>query len=159
MRLRRQRGVSIVEFAVVALLVFIVLFGCIELSRAIYTYNSLTEGTRRAARLAAVCPPCDEAIARAAIFGESSDPAIRFPGLSTANARVEYLSSAGAVISCPQASGRIPDIAFVRVSIQNYALPLHIPLVTPTIPMPAFSTTLPRESLGWNPDTRRRECS
>lgn len=144
---KRQRGVTIVEFALVGLLVFIVLFGCLEFGRALYTYNSLTEGTRRGARLAAVCPRDDPAIAAATIFDGTG---VGFPNLTTANVVVDYLDEAGATTAL------FSSIAYVRVSITGYELPLNIPVLNPTITMPAFSTTLPRESLGLNPDTGTR---
>lgn len=48
-----QRGVVAVEFAVVALVFFMVVFGAIELARIMYMYNTLADVTRTAARAAA----------------------------------------------------------------------------------------------------------
>ena len=48
-----QSGVAAVEFALVALLFFTVVFGTIEFARIMYMYNTLAEVTRRAARAAA----------------------------------------------------------------------------------------------------------
>lgn len=49
----KERGVAAVEFAIVALLFFTVIFGIIELARIMYVYNTLAEVTRSAARAAA----------------------------------------------------------------------------------------------------------
>ena len=49
----RQQGVAVVEFAVVALMLFLAFFGTIEVARALYMCNTLQEVTRRAATLAA----------------------------------------------------------------------------------------------------------
>ncbi len=54
--MKTQRGAAMVEFALIALLFFIILFGIIEFGRAFFTYNTLVEATRRGARVAAVCP-------------------------------------------------------------------------------------------------------
>jgi hypothetical protein len=49
----RERGVAAVEFALVAVLFFLLFFGIIEIARAMYICNTLQEVTRRAAALAA----------------------------------------------------------------------------------------------------------
>lgn len=141
---RLQRGLAVVEFALVGLLTFIILFGAIELARLIYTWNALTDGTRRGARVAAVCPLNHPAIANVTIWRrpDGTDTGIGFPGLTTARVKVDYLTAAGA----PNAT--LVNTAFVRVAITGYQLPLFIPLLDLTIAMPPFETTLPAESLG-----------
>ena len=52
----RQKGVTTVEFAIIGTAFMIVLFGVIEVGRAVFTLNTLGETTRRAARIATVCP-------------------------------------------------------------------------------------------------------
>ena len=148
---RRQSGVAVVEFALVGLLVFIVLFGALEFSRLLYTFNSLTEGTRRAARMAAVCPPGDPAVTNVALFRTrtGADQGLGFPGLTAANVQVRYLNAAGGAL--PASNASIPTIAFVEVSIVNYTLALNIPVLAPTVTLPPFRTVLPRESLGLDP--------
>ncbi len=54
--LTRQRGLTTVEFAICGTVFLIFLFGVIETGRMLFTWNALDEMTRRAARLAAVCP-------------------------------------------------------------------------------------------------------
>ena len=49
----KQDGVAAVEFAVVAMLFFLIVFGIIEFCRAMYMYNTLAEVTRHAAAAAA----------------------------------------------------------------------------------------------------------
>lgn len=51
-RRRTQQGVAAVEFSLVALLFFTLVFGIIEVARAMYVCNTLQEVTRRAALLA-----------------------------------------------------------------------------------------------------------
>ncbi len=51
---RRQRGQSLAEFALLLPLLLTILFGTIDLGRAFYTYVSLTNAAREAARYAAV---------------------------------------------------------------------------------------------------------
>jgi hypothetical protein len=48
----KQQGVATVEFALVALIFFLLFFGIVEIARAMYICNTLQEVTRRAAALA-----------------------------------------------------------------------------------------------------------
>lgn len=50
----RQRGASAVEFGIIAMLFFTLLFGIIEFGRFFYLYNTVQEVTRCAARQAVV---------------------------------------------------------------------------------------------------------
>lgn len=51
---RRQRGASLVEFAILAPLLILLLFGIIDFGWAMGNYNDVRHGAREAARLAAV---------------------------------------------------------------------------------------------------------
>src|SRR5262245_46888935 len=51
---RNENGQSLVEMALVVLLFFFVLFGILEFSRALWTYNEIIHSTRAAARWAVV---------------------------------------------------------------------------------------------------------
>ena len=51
-RSRKQQGVAAVEFSVVSIVFFLLFFGMVEMSRAMYVINTLQEVTRRAAALA-----------------------------------------------------------------------------------------------------------
>lgn len=50
----RQRGAAAVEFGIIAIVFFTLLFGIIEFGRLFYLYNTVQEVTRCAARAAAV---------------------------------------------------------------------------------------------------------
>jgi hypothetical protein len=52
-RRSKQHGVSAVEFALVAIVFFLLFFGIVEMARAMYIINTLQEVTRRAAAFAA----------------------------------------------------------------------------------------------------------
>lgn len=131
----RQRGLTTVEFSIVGVALMIVLFGVLELSRLMFTLAALREGTRRAARLAAVCPIGSGNILATADFG---DLYLFGPG----NVRVRYLTAAGIPTFA------YANISYVQVSIVDYAIRLAIPLINPVVNSPAFTTTMPRESLG-----------
>jgi Flp pilus assembly protein TadG len=143
---RRQSGVTSVEFAIIGVLLMTVTFGVIEFGRALYVINLLTEGARRGARLAAVCPVGDPKPASAAIYDSGSGSSSLVSGLTTANVQVQYLDTNGSVIANPAAN--FGNIHYVSVSIVSFQLPLLIPVINPVLNLSGFSSTLPRESLG-----------
>ena len=142
----RQKGVTTLEFAIVGLLMFIVVFAVIEFGRALFTMNALTEATRRGARMASVCPVGDPKPASVAVFDSGNGSSSVVSGLTTANVLVEYLDVNGATIASPNANFAL--IRYVRVSIVGFSVSLVIPTINPTLQMSGFQTTLPRESLG-----------
>lgn len=146
MRRALQRGTTTVEFAIIGLLLMIIVFGVVEVGRALFVMNALTEATRRGARIAAVCPVGDPKPASAAVFANGGGSSTVVAGLTTANVQVQYLDVNGAPIANPTAN--FGNIRYVNVSIVGFAQTLLIPSLVTTIPINGFSTTLPRESLG-----------
>lgn len=145
----RQQGVTTVEFAIVGAVFFMVLFAVIEFGRALFVANALSESTRRGARVAAICPVGDPRPAQVAIFANADGESLIAPGLTTGHVVVSYLNQAGAPIADPGAN--FAAIRYVRVSIAGYTQQLLIPFVSPDLVMPAFTATLPIESLGYAP--------
>jgi Flp pilus assembly protein TadG len=144
--IRREGGTTTVEFAIVGVLLFVVLFAVIEFGRALFTMNTLTEASRRGARMAAVCPVGDPKPASVAVFDAGNGGSAVVSGLTTANILVEYLDINGAAIASPAAN--FVSIHYVRVSVVGFSVALVIPTLNLTLPMSGFSTVLPRESLG-----------
>ena len=138
---RSQQGTTTVEFAVVGIVFFTVLFGLIDLSRIFFELAALDESTRRGARVAAVCPVNDPYVAQTALF------AGLVPNLTSGNISVQYLDANGAVVGAPAGAG-YGAIRYVLVAIQNFQVQTFIPGLTAVIPMPAFETTILSESLG-----------
>jgi Flp pilus assembly protein TadG len=145
---RREGGVTTVEFAIIGTVMLLVLFGVIEVARAMFVTNALAEATRRAARMATVCPLNDPAIAQVAMFnppGESG-PSVIGGSLSEANFETRYLDANGAVIADPAAN--FGQIMFVRTQVVNFQHQMLIPFANYIFTTPNFATTLRRESLG-----------
>jgi Flp pilus assembly protein TadG len=136
--MNKMRGVTMVEFAIVAAVLMMLLFACLEFGRATYSFAALNEGTRRAARLAAVCPLNDPQIAAAVNF-------MGINGFTNANVSVSYLDTNGASLGAGPA---LVNVYYVRVSVVGFTIPLAIPFVNPTLTSPSFAVTLPAESLG-----------
>jgi hypothetical protein len=143
----KQKGAETVEFAMIALLFFAVLFAIIEFSRAMFVWNALSEATRRGARMAVVCPVGSDVPKQVAIFKDAitgSGETI-IPGLASGNGdvSVNYYLEDGVTSSVDPTL-----IKFVQVSIADYMHQLIIPLWGLPLPAPKFTTTLPTESLG-----------
>ena len=145
MNRNRQKGLSTVEFALVALVLFMMIFAVIEVGRAFFVASALDEASRRGARMAAVCPVNDPAIAQAAAFNNAVIPA-----LDAGDIVVEYLDGAGANVGAPGTAAGFRLIRYVRVRVVGYQHQMFIPLLTVLGPffMPEFAAVLPRESLG-----------
>ncbi|SEF92903.1 TadE-like protein [Nitrosospira multiformis ATCC 25196] len=126
----RQRGAAAVEFALIASLLFILLFGIIEMGRVLFYWNTATEATRLGARLAVVCAK-DAAIIKTRMGNMLS---ILTPG----TIEISYDPSGCDASSCRS----------VTVSITGLNVSTFIPFVPLNLSMPPFATTLPRESMG-----------
>lgn len=101
---RRQRGTAAVEFAIVAMIFFTVIFGIMEFGRLLYLWNTVQEVTRRAAREAVVRNFSTEvgAVQREAIFREGSSGAVYLPAgleISNADVKINFLTGTLAVAS------------------------------------------------------------
>ncbi len=139
----KQSGLSTVEFALVALVLFLLIFGVIEIARAFFVTSLLDEATRRGARMAVVCPINDPEIFQAAAFNNTL-----IPDLDAGDITVEYLDSAGAIVGNPADPTGFRQIRYVRVRVVGYQHQMFIPLVSALFFMPEYATVLPRESLG-----------
>ena len=153
-----QNGTSTVEFAIVAAVLFIMIFGVIEIGRGYFVYSMLDEVARRASRLAVVCPVNDPAIRNVTVFNDdtTAGPSALLTGLSTANVTVDYLGAGGNTLSCDYCNcdntcgdASFVSIKYVQVGINNFQHSLLLPPpFNLTLTVPAFESTLPRESLG-----------
>lgn len=100
-----QRGVAAVEFALVAIPFFLLLFGAMEFGRLFYLWNTAQEVTRNAARQAVVSSfdvNSISAIKRSAVFRGSTDTLRTLPAapeISDERVVIRYLNAAGALAS------------------------------------------------------------
>jgi Flp pilus assembly protein TadG len=130
-----QRGIAVVEFALIVSLVFILLFGMMEMGRLLFYWNTAGEATRLGARLAVVCDK--NAAAIKARMGSMLNL------LAPAKIDVSYSPDGCDIDTC----------RMVTVSITGLTVSTFIPFIPLSVTMPPFSTSLPRESLdSSNPD-------
>ncbi|WP_458370250.1 TadE/TadG family type IV pilus assembly protein [Pseudomonas fluorescens] len=158
MNRKHMRGTYTVEFAIVGLLVFTLLFGVVEMGRLYFTVNALDEAVRRGTRLAAVCNISDPVVLRRAIFNAASDAGNSqlIGDLTTTHLTLTYLDVNGALVATPAdlvSVNGFRAIRYVQLSLQNFVFNLFIPGFGVPITLPAFRATLPRESLGRHSDS------
>jgi Flp pilus assembly protein TadG len=114
--LRQERGAAIVEFALVVPILFLIVLGVMQLSRAYQRVNVLTGALREAARYGStLTDPC------------SSDPAIRQKAADYASAFGYPLN-----VAVPEFHVTVAGCPFptdVRVGVTNYPLFADIPFV------------------------------
>jgi len=139
----KQRGLTTAEFAIVGGMFLMLLFSVIEIGRAMFLWNAMVEATRRAARVAVVCPIGDPSIVRVGLFADPNGFGEQLiPGLKPENLAITYLDLAG------QPTADFLSIRYVRAEIVGYKHRLMIPFMDKVLTPPSFATTLPRESLG-----------
>ena len=156
---KEQRGATVAEFAVVASVFFMMVFGIIEFGRLMYTHNALTDAARRGARYAALHPESLTCVKNVTVYGEKHiDPVTCAPmgpplisNLSDANVRVTYV---GADLdddpSTPQTDYGM-NLGTATVKIENFTFDLSVPLFQFRVNMPTYTTTLTAESAGLEP--------
>jgi hypothetical protein len=91
----KQQGVAAIEFALVAVIFFLLFFGIIELARAMYLCNTLQEVTRRAAALAVNTDFTDTAamqnVRQLAVFRTSPGVLAFGDPITDQNVKIDYL--------------------------------------------------------------------
>jgi Flp pilus assembly protein TadG len=136
-RSARTEGAVAVEFALVSLVFFSMLFGAMELGRLMFFWNTAAEVTRLGARMAVVCDP--NATSRDAIRARMRQ---LLPIVAAADITVAG-TPAGCDDTTPGTTCQLVTVSITTTTpIQTY-----IPFVPLSVLMPAFSTTLPRESM------------
>ncbi|KWK21798.1 pilus assembly protein TadG [Burkholderia stagnalis] len=135
LRRRGQRGATVVEFALVAAIFCTMLIGICEFGRVLFYWNTASEAMRLGARTAAVCD-ADATVIKQRIT-------TLMPLLKASNVTLSYTPSG---CDSDPATAR-STCTFVTLQVTGITIKTLIPFVKINVPMPSFSTTLPRESL------------
>ena len=157
---RGERGATVAEFAVVALLFFMIMIGIIEFGRLLYTHNALTDATRRGARFAVLNKGATLAdkkkVADYVVYGPdvtyddqgnpTSAPLIN--GLTTTMVEISYEGADLDGDPDTPATNFGSNLGTATISIEGYEFNLSIPVVSRNIPMPTYTTTLIAECAG-----------
>jgi Flp pilus assembly protein TadG len=138
---KRERGSTLVEFAIGATVFVTAMFAVLEFGRALWVHNALSDAARRGARYAVLNPSSSEqAVKNVVVYG---DPAGGTQPL------VENLSTSDNVIVTYSSFSL--DSGTASVTITGYQFRLIIPIIGRTIQMPNYHTTLTAESVGLIP--------
>lgn len=181
----RQAGTAAVEFALLAVIFFTLVFGIIETARLLFVYNTLQEVTRRAAAAAVKVYPSDTAASAAvrqrAIFRTSPGELVLAPPVTDDHIRLTYLRFDLSVIpqtSWPASASEnrrvcMMDfraancIRFVQVQVCDTAdtstcnavtAQMMLPLIDLRMPLHRATTIVPVESFGYVPGTLPPGC-
>jgi Flp pilus assembly protein TadG len=114
MNLRKQRGVAVIEFALVLPMLLVMTFVVTEFGRAIYQYNILAKSVRDAARYLSVQTP-NTHVAQAqnlVVYGNTT---------GTGSPLALGLATSQVSASWPAATGTNPAISMVTVQITGYS--------------------------------------
>ncbi|MES2664353.1 MAG: TadE/TadG family type IV pilus assembly protein [Pseudomonadota bacterium] len=147
LHIKKIQGITSVEFALVSLVFFMLMFGVLEVGRLMFSLSMIEETSRRITRLAAVCPVTERNLI---IAREVNRTGInRF---NAGNIDIDYLNNNLAEVAVN--AQNINTITFVRTRVINYQHALIIPLVELQLDPTAirYESILPSESLGFNPD-------
>jgi Flp pilus assembly protein TadG len=156
-----ERGTTVAEFAMVALLFFTLIFGIIEFGRMLYTHNSLADATRRGARYAVLHPSSKEAdVKNLVVYGDKATydtlgnpltgPVVA--GLTPGMVQVTYEGEDLDGDPDTEATSFGSNLGQATVKIVGYSFSFTVPVIGRAIPMGDYSTTLSAESAGDIPD-------
>lgn len=128
LRIRRpQRGATMVEFALVAMVFLSLLLATMEFGRWMFMLNAASEATRLGARTAAIC--------------DLDAPQIKarmrelLPEVSDEQIVVSYSPPACTAANCSTVEVRLSDVHFTPL----------VPFISADFAVPSFTTTLARE--------------
>lgn len=175
-----QAGTAAVEFALLAAIFFMLVFGIIEFARLLFVYNTLQEVTRRAAAAAVSVYPNDrdalDRVRQHAVFRNSPGGLMLAPPVTDESIRLDYLGFDLSIIpptSWPDDAAanrqicminpREPTcIRFVQARVCDPANATEcnvvtsrmlLPFVDLRAPLHRATTIAPVESLGYIPGT------
>ena len=135
---QRQAGATLIEFSLV-LIVFLTFFlGILDLSRMLFSWGAANEATRAGARYAVVC---DDTTRSAAVLAR----------MQALLPQIQSIQVSWSPANCTPAT--CTGVA-VRVTSLNYQWisPIGGVLAMSPLPMPGFTTYLPRELMRQDPN-------
>lgn len=130
-RRRHALGATLIEFALVLILFFTFLLGIVDFARMLWTWNAATEATREGARFATVCDATNN---QAAVLARMQ---LMLPAIQ--GATVTWRPNGCTTATCESVEVSITGLNFQWIS------PVSGLASAMSLPMPGFSTYLPRE--------------
>ena len=157
-RRARQAGAVSIELALVSILLATMMFGALDLGRAMYAYNEIVQSTRSAARYLATSTTIGSTeITRArnlVVYGKfsSSGPALSNE-LTSSNTHIQFCSTTYCDITGKttadmnnQAVSGATSVNLVMVQVSNLTLVTYFPQVVANMLFRPITVTFPRVS-------------
>lgn len=141
---KNQSGSTVVEFALV-LIVFLTFFlGILDFARMLFTWNMANEAARHGARYAAIC-------------GDTTNQASVLARMQGMLPQISAVNLAWSPAGCTPTTCEAVTVSITSLNYQ-WISPIAGAAALAPIPMPAFSTTLPREAMRQDPVAAAYAC-
>ena len=133
---RRMAGATTVEFALGLLVFLMLVLGIVDFARMLFTWNAANEATRAGARYAVVCD-------------DTAQQALVLARMQALLPQITAVSVAWTPAGCTAATCEGVTVGITGLNYQ-WISPI-VGAAGPLIPMPSFSTFLPREVMRKDP--------
>ncbi|BBL92446.1 pilus biosynthesis protein TadE (plasmid) [Vibrio rotiferianus] len=142
MKIKQVKGLAVIEFTIMSSFFLLLIFSILSIGMLMFSMQAVSEATRTAARMAAVCQIGDAGVKDYV----STNSLVSMVGVD--NIQIEYLDENSSVLATPT----INNVRFVRARAVglNYQLMSLLGFLGTNglITIPSFETTIPSESLG-----------
>lgn len=133
---RQMAGATTIEFALGLLVFLMLVLGIMDFARMLFTWNAANEATRAGARYAVVCDDTDQ-------------QALVLARMQALLPQITTVSVAWTPAGCTAATCEGVTVGITGLNYQ-WISPI-VGAASPLIPMPSFSTFLPREVMRKDP--------
>ena len=137
--MKQQRGAAVIEFALVLIIFLTFLLGIVDFGRMLFTWSAANEATRAGARYASIC---DDTNNKAKVLSKMQ---ALLPQIIDIN--LAWDPSGCTATTCAGVTVTITNLNYQWIS------PIAGVTSLAAIPMPTFSTYLPREIMGLDPNS------
>lgn len=136
---KSQSGTAIIEFALSFVVFWIAFIAVIEFGRLMFAWNTASEATRIAARLASIC---DMGPGQQGRIRDRVSHFIEASGQVSVDGRTDWLTLGYQPAGCDAS-----NCQYVEAQLSNLHPRLMIPFVSPTVTLPSNRIRVPRESM------------
>ena len=144
-QLRNESGAVIVEFALVFIIFMMFFLGITDFARMLFTWNFANEAARYGARYAAIC-------------GNKANQSTVMAKMQGFLPQINNINLAWDPAGCTPATCQAVTVTITSLNYQ-WISPIAGAAALAPIPMPTFSTTLPREIMRQDPVAAPFACS
>ena len=141
----RQKGATIVEFALSMIVFLTFLLGIVDFARMLFTWNAASEAARMGARYAVVCD-------------STAEKAVVLNRMQRLLPQIGDIDLAWTPSPCDSTTCKGVTVTITNLNYQ-WISPVAGAAARAAIPMPTFSTFLPREVMKQDPNSDTNICT